>query len=262
MKFLAKWRIRKPADDAETPYVSERSGVRTLHIGSDTVQSAMRLSRPYDLELSYTRSMMAFLLFMPLPTDVLLIGLGGGSLAKFIYHRLPRARVKAVEVNPQVLTIARNYFQVPADDARFEVVVGDGSEYVARGDVAADVVIVDGYDSDAHAEELASKSFYAACRDRLKAGGMLVVNLWGGEKLFTTLLRRIETTFPGGTLCLPAERPGNIIILAFRDRQAPLEWVSVVARAKSLEDEFGLEFLKFAEGLRKMNRHDHDNLYL
>ena len=262
MKFLAKWRIRKPADDAETPYVSERNGVRTLHIGSDTVQSAMRLACPNDLELSYTRSMMAFLLFMLLPKHVLLIGLGGGSLAKFIYHRLPHVRVKAVEVNPQVLTIARNYFHVPADEPRFEIVVGDGAEYIARADVAADVVIVDGYDSDAHAEELASPGFYEACRDRLNPGGMLVVNLWGGDKLFTTLLRRIESTFPAGTLCLPAERPGNVIVFAFRDKPGPLEWSALAVRAKALEDELELEFLKFAEGLRKMNRHDHDNLYV
>src|ERR687894_575424 len=106
MKFLAKWRVRKPAEDDETPYVSERYGVRTLHIGSDTVQSAMRLTRPIDLELSYTRSMMAFMLFMPRPREVLMIGLGGGSVAKFVYHRLPSARVKAVEVSPQVVAIA------------------------------------------------------------------------------------------------------------------------------------------------------------
>src|SRR5688572_1868289 len=113
MKFLAKWRIRKPADDEQTAYVSERYGVRSLHIGSDTVQSSMRLTRPNDLELSYTRSMMAFLLFAPEPSDVLMIGLGGGSLAKFVHHRLPAARVRAVEVNPQVVAIARQYFHVP-----------------------------------------------------------------------------------------------------------------------------------------------------
>ena len=71
-------------------YVSERFGVRSLHIGSDTIQSAMRLARPNDLELAYTRSMMAFLLFTERPARVLMIGLGGGSLAKFIYHRMPR----------------------------------------------------------------------------------------------------------------------------------------------------------------------------
>ena len=67
MKFLQSWRVRKPADDNESVYISEKFGVRTLHIGSDTVQSSMRIARPNDLEVSYTRSMMAFLLFKPSP---------------------------------------------------------------------------------------------------------------------------------------------------------------------------------------------------
>src|SRR3954451_15078178 len=100
MKVLAKWRSRNPAEDEETAYVSERHGVRSLHIGSDTVQSSMRLARPNDLELSYTRSMMGFLLFAPPPKSVLMIGLGGGSLAKFIFHRLPDTTIEAVEVSP------------------------------------------------------------------------------------------------------------------------------------------------------------------
>ena len=49
MRFVPKWRLRKPAEDAETVYVSEKYGVRSLHIGSDTVQSAMRISRPNHL---------------------------------------------------------------------------------------------------------------------------------------------------------------------------------------------------------------------
>lgn len=261
MKFLAKWRIRKPAEDAETAYVSERYGVRTLHIGSDTVQSAMRLARPNDLELSYTRSMMAFLLFMPPPERALMIGLGGGSLAKFIYHRLPDVRIKAVEVSSQVVAIARHYFHVPADDSRFEVVIADGADYIAREDAAADAVIVDGYDADAHAEELASKAFYAACRERLKSKGMFIVNLWGGDRLFSTLLQRIEAAFPDGTLCLPAERPGNVIVFAFKENPGPLEWKKLAARALALETELGLEFPRFAENLRKMNRHDKEFLH-
>ena len=261
MKFLARWRLRKPAEDAETAYVSERYGVRTLHIGSDTVQSAMRLARPDDLELSYTRSMMAFLLFGPPPGRVLMIGLGGGSLTKFIHHRLPSAEIKAVEVNPQVIAIARHYFHLPADDARLSVVTGDGSEYVAREDVEANVIIVDGYDADAHAEELASRSFYAACRARLAEGGLFVVNLWGGDKLFRTLLQRISSAFPGGTLCLPAERPGNVIVFAFRDAPQSFEWGVLQSRARALEGELGLEFGRFVEALRTMNRHDERFLY-
>ena len=110
MKFLQSWRVRKPADDNESVYISEKFGVRTLHIGSDTVQSAMRIARPNDLEVVYTRSMMAFLLFAPPPRRVLMVGLGGGSLAKFIYHRLPDAVTEVLEINPQVVAVARRLF--------------------------------------------------------------------------------------------------------------------------------------------------------
>ena len=261
MKFLAKWRVRKPADDSETVYVSERYGVRSLHIGSDTIQSSMRLARPNDLELSYTRSMMAVLLFVPPPADVLMIGLGGGSLAKFVYHRLSVTRTRVVEVSPRVLAIARQYFHVPQDDSRFEVILADAADYVRRDDVRADIVVVDGYAADSHVEELASYEFYAACRTRLKPGGMIVVNLWGGDKLFNTLLQRIRLAFPGGTLCLPAERPGNEIVFGYEGAAAPLRWSDLAARAEQLQADHGLEFPRFVEGLRKMNRHDTEQLY-
>jgi spermidine synthase len=260
MKFLTSWRVRKPATE-QTPYISERDGVRTLHIGSDTVQSAMRLAKPNDLELAYTRSMMGFLLFRPPPADVLMIGLGGGSLAKFMYHQLPQARVRAVELNPAVVAIARQCFHLPSDDARFAVVVGDGSEYVLREEVEADVILLDGYDADAHAKELESRKFYAACRERLRPGGMLVVNLWRDDMLFNHLLRRIRATFPGGTLCLPASRPGNVIVFGFAADPGPLEWTAIDGKARELERALGLEFTRFADALRKMNRHDERLLY-
>src|SRR5262245_58626477 len=73
MNLLGNWRIRKSAMDSETVYISEKFGVRSLHIGSDTVQSAMRIAKPNELELSYTRSMMGFLLFNDRPQSVLVI---------------------------------------------------------------------------------------------------------------------------------------------------------------------------------------------
>jgi spermidine synthase len=262
MKFLSKWRVRKRADDEQTVYVSERFGVRSLHIGSDTVQSSMRLARPNDLELSYTRSMMAFLLFVPPPKKMLMIGLGGGSLAKFVYHRLPQTATTAVEVSTRVLAVARQYFNVPEDDARFQVIVADGAGYVERDDVCADVLVVDGYEADSHVESLATASFYAACNARLTPGGILVVNLWGGDKAFHTLLKRIRSCFPGGTLCLPAERPGNVIVFGFKDAAEPFGWSALTRAAVELEAQYGLEFPKFVAALRKMNRYDDECLYV
>jgi spermidine synthase len=221
----------------------------------------MRIARPNDLELSYTRSMMGFLLFVPEPRQVLMIGLGGGSLAKFVYHRLPDAAVEAVEVNPRVVAIARQSFGVPPDDARLRVIVGDGAEHVQREDVRADAILVDGYEADRHVEEVSSPAFYAACRQRLTPGGVMVVNLWGGDKLFYTLSKRIEDAFPAGTLCLPAERPGNVVVFGFERAPGPLAWPALESRASELEARHGLEFTKFVASLKKMNPHDAQYLY-
>ncbi len=256
MNLSGSWRIRKAADDAETVYISEKFGVRSLHIGSDTVQSAMRLAAPNDLELSYTRSMMGFLLFNEKPKSVLMIGLGGGSVAKFIYHRMPWSKIRVIEINERVLTVARRYFEVPPDDTRFEVILCDGAEFVSRPAVCADLLVVDGYDGESLVEALSSNAFYCDCHDRLNKGGMLVVNLWGGDRAFHDNLKRIEAAFPEGTLCLPAEKPGNVIVFGFRSTPGRQDWPALEQRGAALEAAYGLGFSRFVEGLRRMNRYD------
>ena len=261
MSFFSRWRWRKSASADESVYVTEKYGVRSLHIGSDTIQSSMRLARPNDLELAYTRSMMAFLLFNDAPQRVLMVGLGGGSLAKFIYHRLPEAASEVLEINPQVVAVARRMFEVPAGDERFTVRVCDAADFIAREGPAYDTILVDGYDGESQVETLSSRAFYAACRRRLDAGGVLVVNLWGSDRAFDDCLERIESAFPAGALCLPAERPGNVIVFGFRDAPGNPRWDELEARARALEARYGLEFGKFVRGLRKMNRWDEERLY-
>ena len=261
MRFLPKWRLRKPAEDARTVYVSEQYGVRSLHIGSDTVQSAMRLARPHDLELSYTRAMVGCLLFVPEPKDVLMIGLGGGSVAKFLRLHYPQTRICVIEIDPQVVAIARQCFAVPAEDPRFSVIVCDGAEYISRPAAAADLIMVDGYDAESQAKALATTQFYRDCRQRLAQGGMLVANLWGGDREFSAVLKRIGETFPEGTLCLPARKQGNVIVLAFRDPPGPLRWDELGQRAAELERVLDMEFPEFVAALHRMNRCDDEYLY-
>src|SRR5574339_845360 len=143
---LFKWRSSRPMADAGSVYVTERFGVRSLHIGSDTIQSSMRIARPNDLELAYTRSMMAFLLFNPPPRRVLMVGLGGGSLAKFVYHRLPEAVTEVLEINPQVVAIARRLFELPAADERLIIRECDAAEFIAAEGTGFDAILVDGYE--------------------------------------------------------------------------------------------------------------------
>ncbi len=262
MNLLKSWRIRKPEEDNESVYISEKFGVRTLHIGSDTVQSSMRLARPNDLEVSYTRSMMAYLLFDPEPREVLMIGLGGGSVAKFIYHNLPQTRAVAVEVNPRVVAVARQFFHVPPDDERLRVIVGDGAAYLGDENPRADVIMVDGYGAESQAPALATPGFYRDCARALGGAGILVVNLWGGDREFSACVERISRAFDQRVASLPAGRPGNVVVMGFKRSPGQPAWQGLRCRAQALETALGLEFTRFVQELAVMNPHDHERLLI
>lgn len=263
MGFFAKWRIHKTVRDSSVVDVSEQEGVRSLHMGSDTVHSAMRIRAPNDLELAYTRSMMAFLLFMPEPEKVLMIGLGGGSLLKFIHHYMPAVKSTVVEINPQVFTVAQSHFAVPPEDDRFRLEIADGSEYVPAHPASADVIMLDGYDENCLVESLTTQAFYDSCAEGLTENGILVVNLWGSDMMnFDVYLKRIETSFDGLVLCLPAERRGNIIVFGFKKSPGSPRWSDLREKAKILESRYKMEFLKFVEGIKDSNLHSEKRLLL
>lgn len=256
MGFFAKWRIHKQAREQGRVEVSEKDGVRTLHLGGDTVQSAMKVSAPFDLVLSYTRTMLACLLFHKNPRSFLMIGLGGGSVPKWVYQNLYDASATVVELNPEVVSVARGYFHVPQDDERFRVIVGDGVDYVAAHPASCDVLMVDGYDEVCHVESLATPEFYESCRRALRPGGMLVVNLWSSEKRFNEYVQRIFDAFDGLVLTVPAEERSNIIVLAFQRSPNMPKWDDLRDRAWELQIQTGVEFLRIVDALRKLNLHN------
>jgi spermidine synthase len=262
MAFLSRWRIHKSVAEPASVDVSERDGVRSLHLGNDTVQSAMRLAAPNDLELPYTRSMMAFLLFHPEPKDILMIGLGGGSLAKFVHHRLPTVRTTALDINPQVLAIARSLFFLPPDDERLSVLLEEGGRYVATHPGSADIILSDGFDGEVLAEPLSTQMFFADCRRALTKNGVFAINLWGSDKNFQTYLQRINDSFDNLTLCLPSEKHGNIVVFAFERSQGSPRWDDLKERARVLESRYGLDFPRFVDRLRDLNLHSAKRLLI
>jgi len=258
---FGKWKIHRSADNEVSVQVSEKDGIRSLHLGSETVQSSMRVADPTELVLSYTRAMMAFLLFNPHPRRMLMIGLGGGSLAKFVYRHMPTVHITVVESQSRVIAAARQYFHVPADDHRFRVELAEGSQWVAANSKSCEVLLVDGYDGYEQVPELASEGFYADACAALSERGILVVNLWSSDPRFDAYLQRIERVFDAVT-CVPSERRGNVVVLAFARSPGALRWDELRLAARALEDRYSLEFLRFVDGLRELNPHSEGRLTL
>lgn len=224
--------------------ISEAAGVRFLHFGSDWVQGAMRIARPWSLELPYTREMMAGLLLRDTarwPRTALLIGLGAGSLAKFLYRNCPACRIDAVEINPQVAWVARHYFRLPQDDVRLRVTIADGADFVLGPGRNFDYVLVDGFDSDGRAGVLDTLPFYSACRARLTDDGLFCANLLGKDTGFAASVERVRVAFAGRVAILPSCESGNTIAFATGGEPVMATVDELRARATDIAKATGLD---------------------
>ena len=197
--------------------IREEAGVRSLHFGSDWVQGAMRIARPWNLELDYTREMMASLLLRDsdrFPHKVLLIGLGAASLTKFLYRHYPFAKLTVVEIEPGVVAAARQFFKLPDDPKRLNIVIGDGAEFVAHSRQHYDLVLVDGFDENARTGRLNTAPFYQSVRGLLSNDGIMAVNLLGNNRGFAASVGYIRKAFDERAITFPSCDSGNTIAFA------------------------------------------------
>jgi spermidine synthase len=229
--------------------VSETRGVRTLHVGGEAIQSSMRLEDPYALALDYTRCMMAFLLFHPEPRAAMMIGLGGGSLAKFFLRHLRKTKLRVVELDERIVAAAREHFALPPD---FYVEIGDGAE--ALTPECCDVLVVDAFEDELHVPRLASGEFYDGAFLALAEPGALVVNFMNDDPKLDTTLQKLERAFGGAVLCMPALYDPNILAFAFKGIAPRVSWAALRSRAEQLQSRLGLPFMRYVARLRTMNR--------
>lgn len=195
------------------PFVHASATSKALHFSMNEIQSRMALDDPYALDLEYTRTMMGFLLLRPDPRRIAMVGLGGGSLAKFCHRHLPGASIRVAEINPHVIAL-RDEFQVPPDDERFQVAHADGATFVRDDAAGADVLLVDGFTTDGLPARLCSQRFYDDCERILAADGVLVVNLHCGHRLYATWVDRLRRAFGGNVLVVEDVDLSNGIVFA------------------------------------------------
>lgn len=212
----------------------EEEGELSLHFNLPTIQSRMLKSDPDRLLLDYTQTMMGFLLFQPKPRSIAMIGLGGGSLAKYCRRKLPDADFTAVELLAEVIAL-RDEFGIPPDGPKFRVVCANGADYVRSEVPPVDVLLVDGFDSGGQPEELCSVAFYDACYAKLTEAGVLAVNLCADDPAYDAYERRIADAFSGKIVVVEADEGDNKIIFAGRDAVFPPTFSQLTERLRVLE---------------------------
>jgi spermidine synthase len=195
------------------PTVRRRGNTTELQFVRGVSQSQMVTRDPDRLLIDYTRTMLGALVLAPRPRNIGMIGLGGGSQAKYCYRHLPGARIEVVENNPHVLALRRR-FRVPDDDARFHVLLDDGARFLRDRRGRFDLLLVDGYDEAGIPAVLSTQDFYDDCRAALADGGAAAFNLYCADA--AAHVERLRKAFGDGRVLVIEElRQSNRVAIAW-----------------------------------------------
>lgn len=212
-RIAAHERLSVMTEPLETPRLHLNKQTVSLSFESTLIQSSMRRADPNELVLDYTRTMMGALLFNAKPDQVLVIGLGGGSMVKYLHRYVPEAHITAVEINQGVIDMRQEFF-IPPDDERLQVLCEDGALHVARHRRQYDLILVDGFTGEGLPAALSSDGFYRACKTALKHGGVMVANVQADTAATRQVFKRIQKAFDRAVIAVESDEGGNEIVTA------------------------------------------------
>jgi len=230
---------------------------RSLYLDGDSLQSCMLLNDPAVLVMEYSQAMMCALFFQGRPTRVLLIGLGGGSLVKFLLAACPAAVIEVAEINPEVVDVARHYFQLP-EDGRLRILLAPGEEVIAQRQAAGDcydLLLLDAFDDNGPAGALLDEQVLRRCRRLLGPNGVFAVNLWNRPKdNFPATHAALATIFAGKTLKLAlSENDSNVIVFGFSEPVQAKKLLQLKPTASALARRTGINFVRLLRQLHWQN---------
>ncbi len=235
------------------PFVIDDGKSRYLYFNVRLMQSEMSLKAPNDLAIRYTQKMMAFLLFQPRPKRIVLIGLGGGSLIKFCYHKMPGTQLTAVELDPDVIAF-RDTFLLPPDDERLQVLEADGAQFLETTEKGIDALLVDAFDKTGFAPSLANREFFDNAFAKLSGNGVLVINLAGEKETYAGLIGEAMHVFDDQVIVISVPDDGNHVLYAFKERHFEPRWRWLHNYAKELRAKFGLDFPAFVQKMERSTK--------
>ena len=198
------------------------AGMRTLMFERNGArQSVVKIGDPDHLELSYARTVLAGLPLSGKSRRLLILGLGGGSLPMFLHHNFPQAIIEVAEIDPAVVAVAKQFFDVKEDE-RLRIHIGDARSFVeASAPGYYDLIIVDAFGANSVPAHLSTQEFAFSLRRAITPEGVVIGNLWrrpfnaSYDSMVLTYLSVFEQTF---VLDVPGD--ANSIVFALPRKTA------------------------------------------
>ena len=215
--------------------VVDEAGMRTLSFDG-SAETRMSIKDPLQGHFEYTESFHMPWLWANL-SNVLAIGLGGGSTQRAYQRYCPAVSVETVEIDPAVVEVARNYFFVK-ESARHRIHVSDGRVFLRRSTNRYDAILMDAYTENRYGsflpQHMVTKEFFQIASDHLATNGVLAYNVIGQIQgmradLLGAIHRTLKSVFPEVYL-FPAADSMNVVLVASKSR---VKYTAVVAEQRA-----------------------------
>ena len=210
----------------------ERQGAR---------QTIAKPGDPTYLGFAYTKVAFAGLALAQDIGRIMIVGLGGGTMPMFLRHYYPNATIDVVDIDPDVVHVAKEYFGF-REDATLHAHVGDGRKFVESAKQPYDVVFLDAFGTRNVPPHLTTVEFLRAVKRSVRPNGVVIGNIWGraANPLYDSMVRTYQEVFDELYIL---EVPGttNKIMLALPRKQA-LDRAQLAQLAGKLGADKGFKF--------------------
>ena len=178
-------------------FVTETNGVRALiaQVGRKWVlHSSFKVSNPTFCVDNYARVMSLITSLAVSPDQVFNIGLGGGVLPRFHFSKYPNAKVDSVELDPKVVSLAKEYFDVEHEN--HSIITGDGAVVLQQSSKKYDVIWVDAAVPISGVPKVfKTEEFQQTLRSHLEPDGIVIANLFARS---SEKMNRLVSTYKSG----------------------------------------------------------------
>jgi len=164
-----------------------------------------------ELPVTYTRFMTLPLAYRAETSDVLEIGMGGGSTIWYLHKTFPELTLDVVELDPAVVELARKYFFVKPGE-KLNIDVRDGRIFLRKSDKKYDAILVDAYRGPFVPFHLLTREFFEIVEDSLKPGGVVAQNVEPSTMLYDAALATIASVFDHLDVYRAS---GNYVVIAY-----------------------------------------------
>jgi spermidine synthase len=226
-----------------TRITQDQEGIRVLRFGKEGPrQSVVKMGDLDDLGLPYAKSAMIGLAFTDAVDRILVVGLGGGTIPMFLRKHYPSAQIDVVEIDPQIINLAKRYFNF-IEDGLLHAYAQDGRAFIEGVQKPYDLIFLDAFSATGIPAHLATKEFLLALKKSLKRSGVIIANKWSTPKvnlLYKSMLRTYQEVFHEVyTLRVPGV--GNKVVIAL-PRLTGLSLNSITERAQQISSQKQLPF--------------------